>query len=288
MDISQQISNGFLVCPKTKQPLTQSDNKLYTTSRTTEYYFHNGAPIFINPDQFGGVNTPMAEEYLQCHLSLKEKFLNHFKNWLSKDFRSSYSQNIFSQLLNDFSSEHLLLSIGGGPIRIHPNLTNLNINNFPNVDVVADAHELPYQDKVVDFIHCEAVLEHLPNPQLAVQEMHRVLKSGAKAYIVTPFLQPYHGYPYHFQNFTLQGHEQLFKNVGFKTLYKGTCVGPAYMLSQMNLLFVKKFLPRYLSILLWPLLAVFFRLFLKPLDLIINNKDRAHEAASTTFVVVEK
>jgi hypothetical protein len=33
--------------------------------------------------------------------------------------------------------------IGGGPLRIHPRLINLNIERFENVDVVGDAHKLP-------------------------------------------------------------------------------------------------------------------------------------------------
>ena len=60
-------------------------------------------------------------------------------------------------------------------MREHPSLVNVNIGPFPNVDVVADAHHLPYADASVDAIFCEAVLEHLAQPHEAVKEMFRVL-----------------------------------------------------------------------------------------------------------------
>jgi ubiquinone/menaquinone biosynthesis C-methylase UbiE len=57
---------------------------------------------------------------------------------------------------------------------------NVNIGPFPKVDVVADAHLLPYADGSVDAIFCEAVLEHLAEPGQSVREMHRVLRRGGK------------------------------------------------------------------------------------------------------------
>ena len=73
-------------------------------------------------------------------------------------------------------------------MRSHPMLFNLNIGPFPNVDVVADAHSLPYADESVDVVHSEAVFEHLYNPGQASKEIYRILKKGGKAYICTPFL----------------------------------------------------------------------------------------------------
>lgn len=42
----------------------------------------------------------------------------------------------------------------------------------------ADLHRLPYPDKTFDVVLAAHVIEHLPDPQLALVEMYRVLKPG--------------------------------------------------------------------------------------------------------------
>ncbi|MFT7644539.1 MAG: SAM-dependent methyltransferase [Candidatus Paceibacteria bacterium] len=61
-----------------------------------------------------------------------------------------------------------------------------------NPDIVGDIHALPFADSSKEAIICLAVLEHVENPILAMQEMHRVLKPGGKLLIYVPFLYYYH------------------------------------------------------------------------------------------------
>ena len=42
--------------------------------------------------------------------------------------------------------------------------------------MVGDAHSLPFKKEVFDSIICQAVLEHVKNPNKVVDEMFRVLK----------------------------------------------------------------------------------------------------------------
>ena len=49
--------------------------------------------------------------------------------------------------------------------------------------VNADGEKLPFKDKLIDFIHCSHVLEHIPNPEAFLSELERVGKRGV---IVTP------------------------------------------------------------------------------------------------------
>jgi ubiquinone/menaquinone biosynthesis C-methylase UbiE len=84
-------------------------------------------------------------------------------------------------------------------------------------------------------LHCEAVLEHLEFPDVAVGEMFRVLRPGGLVFAATPFLQSYHGYPDHFQNFTLHGHQRLFERAGFSILQSGTCVDLSKCLAAVRL-----------------------------------------------------
>jgi SAM-dependent methyltransferase len=213
--------------------------------------------------------------------------VNRLKAVVRKDYRTKSSRTALSQVLEAGSKGHLCLSVGGGPLRINPGVTNLNISCFPNVDVVADAHVLPYGNSTVDSIHCEAVLEHLSDPLAAVTEMVRVLKPGGKVIAVTPFLQRFHGYPYHFQNFTLVGHSLIFQRAGFEVLESGTCVGPTYAIVNLVSAYFTQCLPKVIGL---PLAAAWniAGICLLPLDLALNRPASSHVLASTTYVLAQK
>jgi SAM-dependent methyltransferase len=181
----------------------------------------------------------------------------------------------------------LFLSVGGGPVVVHPRLTNLNIGPFANVDIVADAHELPYGDASVDGIYCEAVLEHLSDPAKAVAEMYRVLKPGALVFAATPFLQAFHGYPNHFQNFTRVGHERLFTSQGFMLVESGGCVGPINALLTLNARAIGLYIPGLVGKLMKATFQL-VTLWMRPLDYCIARHPHHHMLASTTYVLVKK
>ena len=61
-----------------------------------------------------------------------------------------------------------------------------------NPDIVGDIHAMPFADNSLEAIICLAVLEHVQNPILAVEEMRRTLKPGGKLLIYVPFLYYYH------------------------------------------------------------------------------------------------
>jgi len=80
--------------------------------------------------------------------------------------------------------------------------------------IVGDALRLPFPDATVDGIICSSVLEHLPEPWRAVEEIRRVLKPGGLAYVYTPFLYPDHGDHRYgdYYRFTSGGLRHLFRS----------------------------------------------------------------------------
>ncbi len=86
-----------------------------------------------------------------------------------------------------------------------------DIYSSETVDVVADAHYLPFKNEVFDGVWIQAVLEHVVDPILVVSEIYRVLKSDGIVYAETPFMQQVHEGAYDFQRFTVLGHRYLFK-----------------------------------------------------------------------------
>ncbi len=204
------------------------------------------------------------------------------------DQRTRASHRAFEGLFKDLPADALCLSIGGGPQRVRPEFVNLNLAAFPNVDVVADAYELPYADGAVDLVHCEAVLEHLEYPDRAATEMFRVLRPSGRAFIATPFLQPFHGYPDHFQNFTLSGHRRIFERAGFRIREAGTCVGPVFALRDIFLNLVRTVLPggglgRALA-----RLATLLTLPCLYLDRLAGERADSSALASSTYLLLER
>lgn len=54
----------------------------------------------------------------------------------------------------------------------------------PNLRFQAgDAHALPFEAGEFDVVYCRYLLEHVADPVRVLQEMHRVLKPGGKAYV---------------------------------------------------------------------------------------------------------
>jgi len=67
----------------------------------------------------------------------------------------------------------------------HLEYTTTDLNS-PLADVKADICDLPFKDNSYDVIFCNHVLEHIPNDELAMQELYRVLKPGGFAILQIP------------------------------------------------------------------------------------------------------
>src|SRR5579863_3596013 len=62
-----------------------------------------------------------------------------------------------------------------------------------NYGVRADLTSLPFASERLDVVNCRLVIEHLRLPQAALNEFHRVLKSGGRLAIFAPNLLHYFG-----------------------------------------------------------------------------------------------
>lgn len=73
------------------------------------------------------------------------------------------------------------------------------------IDRHDDVEALDFPDQSFDAAVCWSVLEHVPNPQRAISELHRVLKPGGLIWVQLPFLYPYHQGPHDFWRVTPAG-----------------------------------------------------------------------------------
>ena len=88
--------------------------------------------------------------------------------------------------------------------------TDAFVYDSGHLDVVADAHALPFPEASFDFAFSLAVFEHLHSPWRAADEIARVLRPGGRVFVLCAFMQPLHGYPDHYFNFTESGLRRLF------------------------------------------------------------------------------
>jgi SAM-dependent methyltransferase len=145
-------------------------------------------------------------------------------DFLSEDERNDFgisetppvAGNDYNQELVDLiraNPDKLFLDIGAGlRYTYYSNVVNTEIWRAASTDVICVGENLPFSDSQFDYVFCLAVLEHAKRPWVVAREITRVVKPHGEIRIDYPFLQPVHGYPYHFFNATPLGHMSLFED----------------------------------------------------------------------------
>ncbi len=129
----------------------------------------------------------------------------------------------------------------GGAGRAVAGYVNLDLAAVDGVDVVADAHALPFADGVFQRVECDAVLEHVRRPEQVMAEMRRVLRPGGYLHVVTPFCHPFHEYPKDYRRFTLDGLRELAGPM--EVVAAGWRTGPTATLLVFTIEYAKLLLP---------------------------------------------
>lgn len=83
-------------------------------------------------------------------------------------------------------------------------------------DVVCSATDLTFPDTAFDTVVSTEVLEHVPDPQRAMNEMRRVLKPGGHLILSTPMYWPRHEVPYDFFRYPYDGMLHLVQTSGLE------------------------------------------------------------------------
>lgn len=85
-----------------------------------------------------------------------------------------------------------------------------------HIDILCDIVNIPEPDSSFDAVLCVSVLEHLPNPVMALKEFFRLLKPGGKLLLTAPFSSSTHFAPFHYYSgFTRYFYEKHLIDIGF-------------------------------------------------------------------------
>ena len=97
---------------------------------------------------------------------------------LNKDITHSISHEIPVGVIKD-----IILDIGCGTKPYNDlfqekseSYIGVDLQKSPDLDILCSAEKLPFKNNSVDLVFSSQVLEHVENPNLVINEMHRVLK----------------------------------------------------------------------------------------------------------------
>lgn len=93
------------------------------------------------------------------------------------------------------------------------------IGHYTPLDYESDITAIAVPDGSFDVILCTEVLEHVPEPALAVAEMARILRPGGKLLLTAPLGSFLHQEPFHFYGgYTPHWYERFLSLAGFEVL----------------------------------------------------------------------
>jgi SAM-dependent methyltransferase len=150
--------------------------------------------------------------------------------WWRSPNRPHIIDRTYLVLLDQMPADARGLDLGSRS-RIREHAITLDMVAVPGVDIVGDAHQLPFDDDSFDYVWCNAVLEHVPYPMQVASEIGRILKPEGLAFIQVPFLENVHGWPDDYYRFTLQGLRVLFKDI--EEVASGVSAGPGQVLPDL-------------------------------------------------------
>ncbi len=300
MKISPEIQSK-LICPATKGKLSQNGNYLASTLNPTICYpVVDGIPILIDNDRSifsiedfidRKDTTFKLAEITPGKVTIK-KVIDQIIPSISTNLKAAEN---YKKLIELLPSGSKILVIGGsikgqGMDEIYANtsfeIIGADVSFGPEIDVISDAHDLPFDNETFDCVIVQAVLEHVLEPQRCVDEIHRVLKASGLVYAETPFMQQVHMKQYDFTRFTHLGHRRIFRN--FDEINSGPMCGPGMALAWSYSAFLTSFTT---SRTIYRLLSLFARLtsfFLKYFDYYLIDKPGSYDAASGFFFLGKK
>lgn len=222
MLVSKSELVKLLRCPKTGLALHRvADSLRCSEACLCDYKIVNGFPLVVDFEN----SIFQREDFNALTSVVKRKSYTGFTRLLKSIVATPHSatmENVkyMRSLLEQSDGPYTILVVGGGTVgkgmeelyRLQQyKVVSFDIYASPSAQFVADAHDIPLPANYFDAVIIQAVLEHVIEPAIVVEEIYRVLKPSGLVYSETPFMQHVHEGAYDFTRFTELGHRYLFK-----------------------------------------------------------------------------
>jgi len=185
-----------LVCPETLRPL-RLDNGLsggLVSDDGTRYPIHMGVPDFVGSEAAENQTVRSFCEKWSKHRYYREHTRKFYTDWFLQRYGFLTTQGLREFL----SGRSFILDAGTGSGRDALNFAELSSATVYGIDtamealevarrevsdprvifVRADAARLPFPDGFFDFINCDQVIHHTPDPRATFEHLRRKLKPG--------------------------------------------------------------------------------------------------------------
>ncbi len=240
--------NDRLACPVCHAPLKREQTMLICSRCQCTFLHENGVPVMLDEESKSellqqletsenrGLHARLAAWPWFYKILLRLRPPHPFLTINAKQRRA-----MFSQLVEKNSDAPAVLDIGSGNTgisnivgltkRVQDGLIPLEVCYTSSVQVICDAHKLPFLDGSIDGVLIQGVLEHVRDPIRIAEEILRVLRPRGVVYVDVPFLQHYHQDPEDYRRYTITGLRQLFGN--FEEVDAGVSVGASSVLCEV-------------------------------------------------------
>ncbi|MCA9246266.1 MAG: methyltransferase domain-containing protein [Planctomycetales bacterium] len=291
-DLSQRAQmlqrvSAVLACPECRQVLEQRE-------LDANHWLQCAACGYRTPwsnDQLnlGGFPDDVADgDWLnRAKQAAKKRFGRYYP--LAIELLSPICMTSFRrEFLRRFDAQtQLVCDLGSGTSSYDDQVLCIDGSAYESVHITANLKQLPLRDESIDGILSIAVLEHVPDPDKHVAEMHRVLRSDGQVCCYVPFMQGYHASPHDYHRFTVSGLRVLFQAFEIELVEVGA--GPTSALLWMLqewLALAFSLGSRRLYQLIMPLTWILSPL--KYLDLLLGRHAEASVTAAGIYVIAHK
>jgi len=171
----------------------------------------------INDDELIQTNDGMSE--------YRDKMINRqdFKQKLFYKYEGKLATYPIIKFIDKYGSKCYgkLVDIGCGnkPYMKYFNLTDeyigVDIAN-DEADIIADAKFSPIKSDFIDVVLCNQVIEHDPEPDKMISEIHKILKEKGILILSAPQMGRLHGEPHDYFRYTKWGLKYLLEKNGLK------------------------------------------------------------------------
>jgi Methyltransferase domain len=290
---------NLLQCPICSSSLGFNDRSLDCTNSLclASFPLVNEIPILIDETKsvFAIADYTDTDNLLLKPKSKLERLLIDLVPSINLNLCGKKNYQKFVEILQKRSEKPKVLIVGASvegqgiePLLSAPNfdLVEVDVAFGERVGTICDLHSLPFADEIFDGVVVQAVLEHVADPYLCVEEIHRVLKKDGVVYGETPFVAQVHLGKYDFTRFTPLGHRRLFRK--FEEIDSGIVCGPGMALAWTYQYFLLSFVKSSIARAIVKVFARLTSFWLTYFDYLLVNLPGSYDAASGCYFMGNK
>ncbi|CAN2039108.1 hypothetical protein GMMP15_1040015 [Candidatus Magnetomoraceae bacterium gMMP-15] len=220
--------------------------------------------------------------------------LDWHKTFVSKIYATHNNSPLVKKALNKclalLDERKIGLNVGSGTTILHSSVINLDIAFGPAINCCGRAEYLPFSDNCFSLVISQETIEHVRYPNLAINEMYRVLKDNGILYLQVPFIIGYHPGPTDFWRFTKEGIREMVEQAGFICEEVDIAVGGGTGMYRIAVEFIAVLFSQVFAQLYIPIkgLAALLLFPLKWLDPILSRGNQVDRIAGGYYVIAKK